>query len=314
MKRIVSVSGGKDSTALYLLAVERGKPFDAVFADTGHEAQQTYDFIRDLPRRADGPPIRTVRADFADRLARQRAALPARWRELGIGEDRIERALEALRPTGVPFVDLALSYGMFPRPIQKFCTKELKVQPFQRQVYRPLLRGGHHVVSWQGIRAEESAVRRHMALRQIVSMDAGRIHIVRPLLHWRLPDVMAYIGRRGLSVNPLYGDGFSRVGCFPCIHLGKSEIALLARRYPEAIDRIERWEALVSEVSRAGRAATFFGGARDPTWDPSQPTSIRRTVEWARTKRGGRQIALVETISRAQEHMGEACAESGLCE
>ena len=33
---IVNISGGKDSTATYLLALERGKPFRAVWADTGH--------------------------------------------------------------------------------------------------------------------------------------------------------------------------------------------------------------------------------------------------------------------------------------
>lgn len=35
---IISVSGGKDSTALYLLAIEFfGKDFIPVFADTGNE-------------------------------------------------------------------------------------------------------------------------------------------------------------------------------------------------------------------------------------------------------------------------------------
>lgn len=37
-RHVVSVSGGKDSTATYLLALEyTGGDFDAVFADTGNE-------------------------------------------------------------------------------------------------------------------------------------------------------------------------------------------------------------------------------------------------------------------------------------
>jgi hypothetical protein len=36
-QHLVSVSGGKDSTAVYLLAMESGRPFRAVFADTGNE-------------------------------------------------------------------------------------------------------------------------------------------------------------------------------------------------------------------------------------------------------------------------------------
>jgi diphthamide synthase (EF-2-diphthine--ammonia ligase) len=47
LHHIASVSGGKDSTALWLLAVERGVEIQPVFADTGHE--QTYEYLADLP-------------------------------------------------------------------------------------------------------------------------------------------------------------------------------------------------------------------------------------------------------------------------
>ena len=46
---IVSVSGSKDSTALLLLAIERGaENLQAVFADTGHEHAQTYEYVQYL--------------------------------------------------------------------------------------------------------------------------------------------------------------------------------------------------------------------------------------------------------------------------
>ena len=66
---VVNVSGGKDSTATYLLAMELGRPFQAVFADTGHEHPWTYEYVRDLPRRTGGPEIHWVKADFTDRFA-----------------------------------------------------------------------------------------------------------------------------------------------------------------------------------------------------------------------------------------------------
>ena len=54
-RNIVSVSGGKDSTAMYTLATKRGKRFDAVLADTRHEHPVTIDCVKSLPERAKGP-------------------------------------------------------------------------------------------------------------------------------------------------------------------------------------------------------------------------------------------------------------------
>ena len=42
-KAVLSFSGGKDSTAMYLLALEQGVDFLPVFADTGHEHDLTYE-------------------------------------------------------------------------------------------------------------------------------------------------------------------------------------------------------------------------------------------------------------------------------
>lgn len=47
---VASVSGGKDSTALMLALREAEVPFRAVFADTGWEAPQTYEYLDTLRR------------------------------------------------------------------------------------------------------------------------------------------------------------------------------------------------------------------------------------------------------------------------
>lgn len=48
---VCSVSGGKDSTAMCLWLRENGIPFRAVFCDTGWEAEETYEYLRnELPQ------------------------------------------------------------------------------------------------------------------------------------------------------------------------------------------------------------------------------------------------------------------------
>lgn len=78
-QHLVNVSGGKDSTAVYLLAIESGRPFRAVFADTGNEHEATYEYVARLHERTGGPKVETVRADFSRQLATHRAYVLANW-------------------------------------------------------------------------------------------------------------------------------------------------------------------------------------------------------------------------------------------
>jgi 3'-phosphoadenosine 5'-phosphosulfate sulfotransferase (PAPS reductase)/FAD synthetase len=77
---VVSISGGKDSTATLLVALERGAPnLSLIFADTGHEHAKTYEHIDYLEARI-GLPIRRVKADFSHRIANKRLVVQDKWR------------------------------------------------------------------------------------------------------------------------------------------------------------------------------------------------------------------------------------------
>ena len=81
---IVSISGGKDSTAMALLAIEREtENLRFVFADTGHEHRLTYDYVDylsgELERRC-GVGIERVRADFSRQIEKRRHTVATKWR------------------------------------------------------------------------------------------------------------------------------------------------------------------------------------------------------------------------------------------
>lgn len=76
---IVSTSGGKDSTATLLLAIERGaENLQAVFADTGHEHPEVYKYLDYLEGRL-GLSIRRVKPDFTAQIAAKRQTVETKW-------------------------------------------------------------------------------------------------------------------------------------------------------------------------------------------------------------------------------------------
>jgi len=90
---IVSVSGGKDSTALLLLAIAMGAPnLRAVFADTGNEHELTLGYI-DYLEQATGITIERRSADFSRQIARKREFIETKWRTQGVPESIVEAAL-----------------------------------------------------------------------------------------------------------------------------------------------------------------------------------------------------------------------------
>lgn len=300
-QHIVSVSGGKDSTATYLLCLEysqkHGFDFRAVFADTGHEHPATIEYARNLGRLTNGPEVEVVRADFSDQIAKKREfiANDARPSPKGWTLEAKARALEILHPTGIPFLDLCLWKGRFPSRKAQFCTEELKVMPIHQQVVFPTLRLGP-VLQWVGVRAEESVIR--AKYRRFERMDTGA-YVWRPIHGWTAAQVFDMHRRHRIEPNPLYKLGMGRVGCMPCINCQKSELAEIARRFPEEIARIAEWEALASAASKRGQT-TFFSVDKTPgdhTADHSLPIpGVYEAAEWARTSRGGRQFDLLDAL------------------
>jgi 3'-phosphoadenosine 5'-phosphosulfate sulfotransferase (PAPS reductase)/FAD synthetase len=319
---VISVSGGKDSTALLLLAIEVEAPnLAAVFADTGNEHPLTYGYL-DYLEQATGVTIRRIRADFTTQIARRRQMMLNVIEGTHKNQGRYEwtaeiarRALDVLKPTGNPFLDMCLVHGRFPSTMVAFCSKELKRDQLTQQVHQPLLAQGDDVLSWQGVRADESPKRALLPAREHVTTSSagGELWNYRPILEWTADQCFAMHRKHGIEPNPLYSMGMARVGCMPCINARKDELLEISKRFPRELSRIAEWERLVSLASKCD-VATFFPasdlGAKSAAEASTTTHGIEARVEWAKTSRGGTQYDLLRSDSPA-----ELCSSIyGLCE
>ena len=227
--------------------------------------------------------------------------------------------------------------NMFPSRLRRYCTTELKVKPIQAHI-AALQDAGHEVINAVGIRRDESTARAEWPEWEWQpDFDCWKWA---PLVEWTFEDVRAIHERHNLLPCPLYLEGASRVGCFPCIYAGKHDLRLVARLDPDRIDLIEVLETDLSARAKERLEArgekllfpmAFFQDSKpvevDVTCDcgmdpeclvcsgsgllralkyPSLP--IRQAVEWSSTSHGGRQV---ELFWQQQGHGG--CMRWGLC-
>jgi 3'-phosphoadenosine 5'-phosphosulfate sulfotransferase (PAPS reductase)/FAD synthetase len=312
---LVSVSGGKDSTATLLLALELHghENVRAVFADTGNEHRATYDYVDYLEHALD-IPIARLRRDFTDMWWPRRDYVRDKWPEKGVPPETVARALAVFErgPTGNPFLDLCIIKARFPSRMAQFCTQFLKTQPLTEHALDMIESTGRSVWSWQGIRIEESESRRKRFRGTgscVAHFDVlgGGLFNHRPILRWTAADVFEAHRIKGIRPNPLYLQGRTRVGCL-CVNSGKEEVRQWDLRDRDHIERLDEWEQIVSEVSKR-RNATFFPSPGDND-TARERGGIWQVVQWSKTTRGGKQFNLL-----AQLDESTSCSSAyGLCE
>lgn len=321
---VVSFSSGKDSQATLLLAIEQcGKEnVRAVIADTDNEDPAVFEHCKYIEQEL-GIKIIILKADFTaqikhrrqfianDRRVKKRrqtkynpdgSVLSRKVMRVRWTNKQKRRALKHLHVSGNPYLDLCMWKGRFPGRRAQFCTQELKTMPLV-EYQMGLVDQGYGVISWQGVRRDESHARKDAKLMQRIGK---RMWAFRPIIHWDAQKTVNYSTDRGLKVNPLYSMGFDRVGCMPCINCGKGEINNIGARRPEELKRIEAWEKQVGLCSKPSESSFF------PT--PNREAHLNRrgiwnVVEWAKTTRGGKQFDLL------QETESPVCSSSyGLCD
>lgn len=210
---LVSISGGKDSTALWLhLKCDLKLPnIIPIFADTKWEHELTYEYLDYL-------------------------------------ESKLGKLVRVESDLG--FVELAKKKKRFPSAKARFCTEYLKLRPVKKWVNEAIGRGElpEDYIMVTGVRAEESPSRAKLPDYAAVDDFYGSPQW-RPILNWTWKHVFMKHAEYNIDVNPLYKQGMGRVGCMPCVMSNKSELRHIAERFPDVFDKVAAAESEVGSVT-----------------------------------------------------------------
>lgn len=244
----VGISGGKDSGAVLLWMV--------------HES---------------GIPRHQINASFCDTGWEHDAT----YEQIRMLSEKVH-PIETLKPQ-LGFFDLAKKKQRFPSSQARFCTQELKIRPSQDHI-RYLQEAYSCVVAVSGVRANESLERS----KNLEWDFNGHLLVIswRPILSWKIEDVLAIHDKYGVPMNPLYSEGAERVGCYPCIHIKKNELRRVATNSPERIAFIgEKEREIGSSFFPPGKTPSRFHSGSCTTKDGRTVTFpfIDDAVRWSMT-------------------------------
>jgi 3'-phosphoadenosine 5'-phosphosulfate sulfotransferase (PAPS reductase)/FAD synthetase len=191
-RHIVNLSGGKDSTALAIFLRDKLPQVEYLFCDTHKELPETYEYLDRLAAYLGRPIIK---------LNAQRGF--DHW--------------------------LDMYGGMLPSARVRWCTRKLKIEPFEAYV------GGDTIWSYVGIRADEA--------RSGYVSTKPNIHPVFPFKEFGLglADVERLLESSGLGL-PSYYEWRQRSGCTFCFFQRSGEWVGLKERHPELFEEAKAYE------------------------------------------------------------------------
>jgi hypothetical protein len=192
VRQILSLSGGKDSTALAIYMRDRVPEMEYVFCDTKKELPETYEYLDRLQ----------------GYLGRQIVRLNA------------ERGFDHW---------LQIYGGYLPSSRMRWCTKMLKIIPFERFV------GDDPVLNYIGLRADED--------REGYISHKPNIKPVYPFKEAGIveADVFRILEDSGLGL-PEYYEWRTRSGCYFCFFQRKTEWVGLRERHPDLFEKAKAYE------------------------------------------------------------------------
>ena len=201
---MVSLSGGKDSTAMLLRLIEEKRPIDLIlFCDTGLEFPQMYDHLKKLEKYI-GRKITYLKAEHSF--------------EYYFSEYMPKRKNPKL---------LQYAGNSWAGPRNRWCTGMLKTRVIR--AYLKELKKEYDVIEYIGIAADEP--------KRIKENGCY------PLVEWRMTekDCLDYCYAKGFDWGGLY-EIFHRVSCWCCPLQALSELRKLYVYFPDLWAQLRRWD------------------------------------------------------------------------
>jgi 3'-phosphoadenosine 5'-phosphosulfate sulfotransferase (PAPS reductase)/FAD synthetase len=237
VRHILSLSGGKDSTALAIYMRDRVPEMEYVFCDTGEELPETYEYL--------------------DKL------------EAYLGKTIVR--LNPERPFGHY---LKIYRGVLPDARTRWCTRKLKIEPFERFV------GDSPCYNYIGIRADEQHRKGYISTKPNITAQYPFIDgcVTRD-------DVFRILEDSGLGM-PAYYDWRSRSGCYFCFFQQRVEWVGLLENHPDLFEMAVEYET-AKENDKTGERYTW--SKRESLEELMQPERVAQI----RDEHQIRQAALV---------------------
>ena len=199
-RHVLGISGGRDSAALAVFMSQHRPELDIeyFFTDTGKELPEVYEFLGKL-------------------------------------EGFLGKPIERLNPDRDFDFWLKEYRNFLPSPRTRWCTRKLKIAPFEEWL-RPSLKAGVEVHSYVAIRADEN-----FRDGYIPTQTGLQVHLPFRTNGIDKEGVSEILKGSGVGL-PTYYDWRTRSGCTFCFYQQKIEWLGLAERHPEAFADAQSYE------------------------------------------------------------------------
>jgi len=233
IRHVVSLSGGKDSAAMAIYLRDRLPELDYVFSDTDKELPETYDYLA------------RIEAFLGKQIIRLRA----------------DRGFDHW---------LQIYGGYLPSPRMRWCTKMLKIRPFEAWVEEL---GDVDVRMYVGIRADEN--------RGGYKPTKPNITPVYPFIEAgiTLDGVHRILEESGVGVPPYYS-WRTRSGCYFCFYQRKHEWVGLKENHPDLFELAKQYEKTDQDTGQ--RYTWSERESLDQLSAPERVAEIKKKQEAAR--------------------------------